>query len=406
MQKEQILYLLKQYYQQQLTDAEWIELEHLLSTVDPMVLEEAFADFIAFYSDDSTEVTTQAVSEQRIERILSLDRRISPSSGREIPVRQIHPVLKKWAWSAAAVCLLFLGLYWYTHDRDLSPDESNSFTSIVNDIQPGGEGGRLHLGNGEEINLDTILGTPQIKLMGEGAYVKYDRSSATYVIAQELRSAAPLYHTVETPNGRRYRLRLSDGTQVWLNAGSKLTFPIAFSGQSRDVFVTGEAYFEVSKDSHRPFSVNVIGSSTKVQVLGTKFNISSYPEDKGFVTTLFEGKVKLVNSTQSKVLKPGDRAVAGVAGEIIVNPSENLKEEVAWKDNYFAFTDADIRTVMLELGRWYDLQVNYEGPMPTGKFSGKIGKELNFGQAMEILGGTDIKYKIDNHRNVTIITNH
>jgi len=404
MQKEQIFYLLQQYYQQQLTDSEWLELEHLLATVDPTLLEEVFVDLMSFYSDDHVDATIASVPEHRIESILSLDRGAYPPSDQETTVRKIRPFLKRWAWSAAAVCLLFLGIYWYMYDSDPRSTQLSSIASVVNDIQPGREGGRLYLDNGELIDLDTVLGAPQTKLIGEGVYVKYDRSSASYVIGQELGTAAPLYHTIETPNGRRYRLQLSDGTQVWLNAGSKLTFPIAFTGHSRDVFVSGEAYFEVRKDPHRPFSVNVIGSSTKVEVLGTKFNISSYPEDKGFVTTLLEGKVKLSNSTQSKVLKPGDRAVVGAAGAIEINPVDNLKEEVAWKDNYFAFADADIQTVMRELGRWYDLRVRYEGPVPTGRFSGKIGKELSFGQAMEILGGTDIKYRIDQHKNVTIIT--
>jgi transmembrane sensor len=404
MQKGQVFYLLQQYYQQQLTDSEWLELEHLLDTVDPILLEEVFADLMSFYSDDHVDTTIESVPEHRIESILSVDRGAYASSDRISTGHKIHLILKKWVWSAAAVCLLFLGIYWYIYDSDPRSTQPSPMASVVDDIQAGREGGRLYLENGELINLDTVLGKPQTKLVGDGVYVKYDRSSATYVIGQELGAAAPVYHTIETPNGRRYRLQLSDGTQVWLNAGSKLTFPIAFNGHSRDVFVTGEAYFEVRKDPHRPFSVNVMGSSTKVEVLGTKFNISSYPEDKGFVTTLIEGKVKLFNSTQSKVLRPGDRAVVGAAGEIEVNPVDNLKEEVAWKDNYFAFTDADIRVVMNELGRWYDLQVRYEGTIPTGRFSGKIGKELSFGQAMEILGGTDIKYKIDHHKNVTIIT--
>lgn len=406
MQKDEIYYLLEQYYKQQLTDLEWIKLEHLLLTTDPAILEENFIDLMKFYIADEDSFITRSLPQQRIDSILELDRNIENLTTEDTELNKVLPIWRKWWWSVAALFLFFLGFSWYLYNLSKETSKTDVMSTIVNDFMPGKEGGRLYSDNGQLIDLDTMLGGIQIKRIGDGVYVKYDRSGATYVVGRNISSKETAYHTFETPNGRQYRLELSDGTKIWLNAGSRLKFPVVFNQNSRQVYLTGEAYFEVNKNPHIPFLVNVHGSDTKVEVLGTKFNISSYAEDRGFVTSLLEGKVKIFNDNQSKVLKPGDRAVADRSGVIHVSFIDDPNEETAWKDNYFEFKDADIRTVMNELGRWYDLKIHYQGAIPAGKFSGRIGKELSFNQALEIIGGTDIDYRIDNNKNITIISNN
>jgi ferric-dicitrate binding protein FerR (iron transport regulator) len=267
--------------------------------------------------------------------------------------------------------------------------------TITADFQPGRDGGMLSMPNGRIIQLDNNSDNKSSLAVSTGVSLQYDSAQAVYSLSQPQSQAQNIYHTIETPNGRRYHLTLSDGTQIWLNAGSKLRFPIAFNGSLREVFLTGEAYFEVNKNPHLPFLVNINNTDTKIEVLGTHFNVSSYPEDNGFVTTLLEGKVRIFNKQAELILQPGDRAVSHADGSIQLKNRAINKTDVDWKNNYFSFSDDNIESVMLELARWYDIKVEYQGPKSTATFSGKIGKKLSFTQAMEIIGGTDIKFSLD-----------
>src|SRR5690606_467261 len=179
-----------------------------------------------------------------------------------------------------------------------------------------------------------------------------------YEISEAQNKSEITYNTIETPNGGQYQVRLPDCTAVWLNAGSRLTYPTSFaSSDNRRVELLGEGYFEVAKDSKRPFIV--VAEQQEVEVLGTHFNVNAYADEGNIKTTLLEGSVKVGSSTQgTKMLKPGQQAINS-KGNLEVK-SVNTDYAVAWKDGYFRFNDKSLDMGLREIARWYDVEIVYE----------------------------------------------
>lgn len=195
------------------------------------------------------------------------------------------------------------------------------------------------------------------------------------------------YNTLYNPRGSKVvDMILSDGSHIWLNAGSSVTYPVAFVGNERNVTIEGEAYFEVAKNTAKPFKVNVAGK-TEVEVLGTHFNINSYDDEATINTTLFEGKVKvtgLVNK-QAHVLSPGQQAVQNKQGIISINNNADMDEVIAWKEGKFSFgSETDIKTVMRQIARWYDMTIEYRGDV-SGAIGGSISREVSAAKVLEML---------------------
>lgn len=392
MHLSRIEYLLERYCLQKLTKAEWSELHRYLENAqDQEALEQAFVRLMENHHTDQEE--PPPLENAQIERILAIDKVSGTALIVDCPSNPNLGLLQRSIRIVAAVaCILVIcGIYWY-QSKSVKPAFQQA--SVI-DFQPGRDGGMLNMPNGEIIELDNSRAKKITLPVSAGVSLQYDSAQAIYSLSQPSIQRQTIYHSIETPNGRRYHLTLSDGTQIWLNAGSKLRFPIAFNGSRREVFLTGEAYFEVSRNPHLPFLVNINNNDTRIEVLGTRFNVSSYPEDNGFVTTLLEGKVRIFNQQSELILKPGDRAISYADGLLQLRNTPINKNDVDWKNNYFSFSDDSIESVMLELARWYDVNVAYEGPKSTVRFSGKIGKKLSFTQVLEIIGGTDIKYRLD-----------
>jgi transmembrane sensor len=182
---------------------------------------------------------------------------------------------------------------------------------------------------------------------------------------------------------------LSDGTHIWLNAASSVTYPIAFAGKDRSIKITGEAYLEVAKDRQRPFIVDVDGRST-VQVLGTSFNIKAYADEAGIQTTLMEGSLKI----GGHLIKPNQQMQIDKLGDYKLLDDVDPEPVLAWKNGIFNFKNADLQTVMRELGRWYDIEVVYNGPVPARQFRGEIGRDLTLQQVLKGLKGMDVHFEI------------
>lgn len=284
------------------------------------------------------------------------------------------------ALAAAAIVLLLSTVAYLRYIHRTPP----ATPPMAHDALPGGNKATLILGGGQAITLDSahqgLLATQggiAVQKSGKGELV-YEGAPTTVETA---------YNTILTPNGGTYAVTLSDGTKVWLNAASSLKYPVTFTGGVRSVDLTGEAYFEVAKDA-KPFTVHCLGQT--IDVLGTHFNVNAYTNESSIKTTLLQGKVK-VNNT---LLQPGEQSTVGADGKVHLMNNIDTAEVMAWKNGMFQFDEADIGTVMRQIGRWYDVDVVYEGKLPDDHFRGKIPRNVNASQVLQILAIGGIEFTI------------
>lgn len=302
---------------------------------------------------------------------------------KEAVVRKM-PILRR---AAAAAAIILLGTTaWYVFKQDRRPLPP-IVAAKVNDVQPGKNGAVLTLANGQVIALDST-GNGVIANQN-GTTVTLNNGSLRY---NADKAAAVSYNMIRTPNARQFQLQLPDGTTVWLNAGSSLKYPTAFTGKERIVTITGEAFFDVAKDAEHPFVVEV-ANQVKIQVLGTRFNINAYTDEKQIKATLVQGSIRVNKDAAAVVLQPGQQAQ--VNDGITVNRHINTAQVTAWKDGVFNFDDLGVEEVMRQLARWYDIEVVYEKGIPNNRFYGEIGRNLSLAQVLEGLKLSGVHFKID-----------
>lgn len=283
--------------------------------------------------------------------------------------------------------------------------------ATADNIPPGRNKATLTLAGGRQIILDSaqdgaLLQQDSIKIvkLGNGrlAYTAQSSSSpATHNLS---------YNTLSTPRGGQYQLDLPDGTKVWLNSASSITYPVAFTGHRRMVSVTGEAYFEIAKDKARPFLVKVTAppdnarGTTKdmdIEVLGTHFNVNAYQDESTVRTTLLEGSIRVSNNSGTRppaLLTAGQQAQVDAGGKIQVLSHVDLEETMAWKNGFFQFNRASLDQVMRQLSRWYDMDIVYEKNIPEMKFGGKMQRDLYLKDMLDILEKTDVHFRIDGRK--------
>ncbi|MFB0497449.1 transmembrane sensor [Mucilaginibacter sp. OAE612] len=204
-------------------------------------------------------------------------------------------------------------------------------------------------------------------------------------------------NTLYVPKGGQYQVTLPDGTRVWLNAASSLTYPVAFKGKERQVKLAGEAYFEVAKNPEKPFHVNV-GSKQTVEVLGTHFEIKAYDDDADIRTTLLEGSVKVSCKNSHVIIKPGQMAVNNLKEPLTIRNAD-LDEVMAWKNGLFVFNDERIEDVLKIAARWYDVDVEYRAGAGQKKLRGIVSKYKNITELLDNITITSgIHYKIEGRR--------
>lgn len=287
---------------------------------------------------------------------------------------------KKVLWSAAVVALLCLAggwLIWQTPGdvkQDVVVREKNTPVSTSKT--------RLTLADGSVIELD---GADDGALFEDGsAKLIKKNGELLYQGKEEDKGALAGYNMVHTPVGGQYRIVLPDKSKVWLNATSSLRYPTAFHDSVRMVELSGEAYFEVAKNKSMPFIVKA--GETKVEVVGTHFNIMAYPDEQTTRTTLLEGAVIVSKGIAKQKMKPGQEAVAGDGIRLV---EADLQAAVAWKQGFSHFENAGIGTVMRQLARWYDIEVEYEkGIVPDIHFSGIISKNSSVEQVIAMLNAS------------------
>ena len=224
------------------------------------------------------------------------------------------------------------------------------------DVSPGGDKATLILADGSTIVLDDAQnGT--LAQQGNSKVIKFDGKLSYNLTNKNTKEV--VYNTISTPKGGQYQLELSDGSLVWLNATSSIHFPTSFVKKERRVEIKGEAYFEIAENRDKPFIVTV--NNAEVQVLGTHFNINAYNDEDDVKTTLLEGAVKFVNGANINILKPGQQSQLTKNGSVNVVSDVDVDEVIAWKNGLFDFENAGIETVMRQLSRWYDVEIEYNG---------------------------------------------
>lgn len=275
--------------------------------------------------------------------------------------------------------------------------------AVQHDVAPGKHAAMLTLANGQQIPLDsvnsgavgrqgntTVINMAGILSYNDGAKGAGNANGGTTGAASEM-----LFNTLTTNPGNQYQLVLPDGSRVWLNATSSVRFPVSFGDHQRSVEITGEAYFEVVPDAHRPFFVN--HKDMTVQVLGTRFNVNAYADEGAIATTLVDGAVRVARGGDGRLLEPGQQLRLSAEGGMKVLDNVNTDEIVAWTQEEFYFRGADIHSIMRQLSRWYNIKVEYTGNVQE-RFYAKIPRNVPLSEVLKALAMTGkIHFKTNEH---------
>ena len=315
------------------------------------------------------------------------------------PVRKM-PATRRWLTAAAVLLLVTSGMWFFMVRQNKTGPVPSHTEAVKNDIPPGGNKAVLILADGTQVRLDSAT-NGQLARQGQANVVKQDNGLLTYEVTQGNKSGEVYYNTIAVPRGGQYRVVLADGSKVWLNAASSIRYPSAFTGKERTVEITGEAYFEVEKNTAMPFIVKV--NDISVEVLGTWFNIMAYNDEAAVRTTLLQGSVRVRKGDAAVLLRPGQQASVQEGKDIKLIKEADAEEVLAWKNNLFSFNDDDIATVMRQVARWYDVDIKYEGKV-TQHFNGNISRKVNVSQLFKMLELTGtVHFKIEG--NYILVTN-
>ncbi|MCS3797791.1 FecR domain-containing protein [Niastella sp. OAS944] len=380
--------LIERFHNKTISDAEHEELLALLSQNEHAAIARKFFRDVMESQGSNEPFFTEANSEAIYSSVQTkIGAREQKRSVRMLPVW-------KWAGVAAAACVLLIAGYWVFKPAAQKEAQPVVQTENANpDLLPGKKNKAvLILADNKQIVLDSTgagvlstQGNASVRKDANGQII-YETGSANNI------PAGVVYNILEIPNGGEYELVLSDGSKVWLNSASRIKFPVNFSGNTRDVELSGEAYFEIAKDKARPFKVHF--NTSTVEVLGTHFNVNAYNNEATQAVTLLEGSVKVSNSLEGIKIKPGQQAMLGNENKLKVKEVD-VEEAVAWKNGLFIFVDEDIKSIMRKLARWYDFTPEYQGNIGEEEFGGMISKYRNISEALKMFESTGtIHFKI------------
>lgn len=294
--------------------------------------------------------------------------------------------------SIAASLLIVAALFYFSN-------KSNPLSEISENYQvmpPGSGKAILILDNGKTYNLsdkkNLVLVEGHAMIRNSGDKLEYFSQGKP---GEEIK-----YNTLKVPRGGEFFLQLSDGTKIWLNSETSLRYPVRFTENERQVELTGEAYFEVTKDEHAPFYVS--SGSQKVKVLGTRFNISSYNESPFIVTTLIEGKVEVSEKeglTTPHILMPCEQSLFSKENKEITTRKINPATFVSWKEGRFVFEDESLSDIMLTLSRWYNVDYVFINETAKGfRFTGNLPRYANISDLLQKIGKTkEVHFNIENN---------
>jgi len=309
--------------------------------------------------------------------------------------------------AAAAVLLLVVGVGAYfqffrkTDTPKVAAPVAVKKNQRIDVPAPNGNNAILTLADGSTVVLDSAQ-NGMLTRQGDAQVSKTNAGKLVYnVMGREPAPSEIFFNTVSTRRGGQYQIVLPDGSKVWLNTVSSLRFPTAFTGEERIVELTGEAYFEIEKNERMPFRVHVNAPGDKgmdVRVLGTHFNVMAYDNEAEIKTTLLEGTVKVFRGDKSSVLAPGQQVKLDKRGGVKLDEHADVELAMAWKNGFISFKSADIRSIMRQVERWYDIDVVYEGDVSGRTFSGGISRDANLSELIRLLEVSKIHFKMDGRK--------
>lgn len=304
-----------------------------------------------------------------------------------------RPVRLLWRTAIAAAVVFMLAGVWYLAQRGLHQTGSDTTGAV---IPPGHEGAVLTLANGSRLVLDSMHNG--VVADENGTQLSLHNNQLVYNAGAN--NGEMIYNLLSTPAGRQFHVTLPDGTNVWLNAASSIRYPVAFTGNERQVEITGEAYLEVAVQAAKPFIVKT--NQSTVQVLGTSFNIAEYEENAFATVSLLQGSIRVKAGSGEKMLQPGQQVQTAPLMKVA---EANMEQVVAWKNGFFHFEDSRMETIAQELSRWYDIKVKITQPVPY-KFNTRIARNTSLQEVLEILSLTNKVHFTMEGRTLNVLPGH
>jgi ferric-dicitrate binding protein FerR (iron transport regulator) len=396
MDKDYIIQLLQRYFTNQATHA---DREALFAEVEKHKNNEEWVELLATLRPQVEEIKEYNPEHYQsvINTILTMPQQLRDGKTKKGP-----RVIRIWKWVAAACILALIGIATYVILSGVEGRHKEPPVATTHDVAaPKETRAVITLANGSKVYLDSVdNGT--IATEADVSVVKTEDGRIIYSHKDTETQSEIAYNTLTNPRGSKViDMQLTDGSHVWLNSGSSITYPVAFIGKERIVEITGEAYFEVAHNASKPF--HVMKGETDVMVLGTHFNVNAYDDEESLKVTLLEGSVKVgignkelgIRREKEVTIKPGEQAVVGIGNsELGIRKEIDLDEVMAWKNGRFLFREAGIETILREAARWYDLDISYDDKI-NETFNGGISRTVNVSQLFHILEATGkVKFEI------------
>ena len=321
------------------------------------------------------------------------------------PVRQLADTpasggyWKRWAVAASIILAVGVGSYLLFFNKNKQNETVKTKISVPHDVAaPNVARATLKLDDGRIVYLDSV-GNGQLAIQGNVSIVKTADGQIKYSQVSGVGGQEVKYNTITNYRGSKVEtLTLEDGTQVWLNAESSITYPTAFVGSERKVTITGEADFVVKHNEKMPFKVMAKG--VEIRDVGTEFNVNAYEDEGDIKVTLLDGSVNVINGNNSKSLTPGQQAILQAQDDNKINVVSNVNVEavMAWKNGYFQLSGTNVQTIMRQIARWYDVEIVYEGEIPNRQFGGQIGRSANLSDLLKVLQESNLKCRIEGRK--------
>ena len=304
---------------------------------------------------------------------------------------KVVPMWKKLAAAASIVALVSVGAWYFIRNGSTGKTVQ---VAQQTDVMPGFEQAVLTTSDGSKIGLGKNNQQPINEK--NGVVINNDGHQLSY--ASSPSGNAVFFNTLEVPRKGVYSIELADGTKVWLNSLSSLTYPTSFPGRERRVSIKGEAYFEIAKNPRQPFIVDVEGGQA-IEVLGTRFNVNAYTNEQQISTTLLEGAVRVKAGDRQQKLLPGQEAQFTLSDKALhIRNVADANDVISWKNGFFVCNGKDLQAILRQVTRWYDIEVEYKGAIRPESFVGTISRNMNLSELLEVLGITGVQFSLQGKR--------